>query len=423
MRQLKINKSITNRQSAALDKYLVEIGREELISTDEEVELAQRIHHGDREALEKLTRANLRFVVSVAKQYQNQGLALNDLIDEGNLGLIRAAQKFDETRGFKFISYAVWWIRQSILQAISEQSRIVRMPLNQVGFQSKLTKAIVSFEQKNERRPSVQELAEILDTDVQKVQDALGTNGKKVSEAYTMPVDAVSGATLSSNAIIENARRGFAYASKHIGQGTRIDLSVKFVVTLFVLLAGMILPIYFRAKKMRTAILVLDVVVLGLWSGTFISYSMHVGIASNGLPLTSIASLVPILLIIVAFIYPLFGKKAHYCTHICPFGAAQELANRIPCKNVRLGAKTIKALTEMRRILWWILTLLMLLGVCFEWMDYELFIAFIFSSAKNIIIVFAIVTLILSVFTPRPYCRFVCPTGYLLKLSFPHKRK
>ena len=184
MRQLKINKSITNRQSAALDKYLVEIGREELISTDEEVELAQRIHRGGPDgqaALDRLTRANLRFVVSVAKQYQNQGLTLNDLIDEGNLGLIKAAQKFDETRGFKFSSYAVWWIRQSILQAISEQSRIVRMPLNQVGFQSKLTKAIVSFEQEFERRPSVGELAELLDTDVSKVQEALGTNGKKVS--------------------------------------------------------------------------------------------------------------------------------------------------------------------------------------------------------------------------------------------------
>ena len=184
MRQLKINKSITNRQSAALDKYLVEIGREELISTDEEVELAQRIHRGGPDgqaALDRLTRANLRFVVSVAKQYQNQGLTLNDLIDEGNLGLIKAAQKFDETRGFKFISYAVWWIRQSILQAISEQSRIVRMPLNHVGFQSKLTKAIVSFGQEFERRPSVGELAELLDTDVSKVQEALGTNGKKVS--------------------------------------------------------------------------------------------------------------------------------------------------------------------------------------------------------------------------------------------------
>ena len=181
MRQLKINKSITNRSSAALDKYLVEIGREELISTDEEVELAQRIHHGDRKALDKLTRANLRFVVSVAKQYQNQGLALNDLIDEGNLGLIKAAKKFDETRGFNFISYAVRWIRQSLLETISEQSRIVRMPLNQVGFQSKLAKAIVNFEQENERRPSVQELADILETDEAKVQEALGTNGKKVS--------------------------------------------------------------------------------------------------------------------------------------------------------------------------------------------------------------------------------------------------
>jgi RNA polymerase primary sigma factor len=181
MRQIKITQRLTPRVEAGLDKYLVEIGREELISTDEEVELAQRIHKGDPEALDRLTRANLRFVVTVAKQYQNQGLALNDLINEGNLGLIKAAQKFDETRGFKFISYAVWWIRQSILQAISEQSRIVRMPLNQVGFQSKLSKAIVSFEQEFERRPSAEELAEILGTDLEKVQDALDTNRKKVS--------------------------------------------------------------------------------------------------------------------------------------------------------------------------------------------------------------------------------------------------
>lgn len=181
MRQLKITQSITNRASASLEKYLQDIAHEELLSTDEEVELAQRIRKGDRRALERLTKANLRFVVSVAKQYQNQGISLPDLINEGNVGLIKAAQKFDETRGFKFISYAVWWIRQSILQAISEQSRIVRMPLNQVGFQSKLTKAIVNFEQEYERRPSVGELAEILDTDVSKVQEALGTNGKKVS--------------------------------------------------------------------------------------------------------------------------------------------------------------------------------------------------------------------------------------------------
>ena len=181
MRQLKIGDKITKRDDAALDKYLVDISREKLISTDEEVELAQKIHKGDQRALNKLVRANLRFVVSVAKQYQNQGLSLNDLVNEGNIGLVKAAQKFDETRGFKFLSYAVWWIRQSILQAISEQSRIVRMPLNQVGFQSKLSKAIVNFEQENERRPSVQELADILETDEEKVREALGTNGKKVS--------------------------------------------------------------------------------------------------------------------------------------------------------------------------------------------------------------------------------------------------
>lgn len=160
MRQLKINKSITNRESPSLDKYLQEIGREELISVEEEVELAQRIRQGDRRALDKLTRANLRFVVSVAKQYQNQGLSLPDLINEGNVGLIKAAQKFDETRGFKFISYAVWWIRQSILQALAEQSRIVRLPLNQVGSLNKISKALSKFEQENERRPSPEELAD-----------------------------------------------------------------------------------------------------------------------------------------------------------------------------------------------------------------------------------------------------------------------
>ena len=160
MRQLKITKSITNRESASLDKYLQEIGREDLITVEEEVELAQRIRKGDRLALEKLTRANLRFVVSVAKQYQNQGLSLPDLINEGNLGLIKAAEKFDETRGFKFISYAVWWIRQSILQALAEQSRIVRLPLNQVGSLNKISKAFSKFEQENERRPSAEELAD-----------------------------------------------------------------------------------------------------------------------------------------------------------------------------------------------------------------------------------------------------------------------
>ncbi|NMA74264.1 MAG: RNA polymerase sigma factor RpoD/SigA [Bacteroidales bacterium] len=181
MRQLKITKSITNRESASLDKYLQEIGREDLITVEEEVELAQRIKKGDRKALEKLTRANLRFVVSVAKQYQNQGLSLPDLINEGNLGLIKAAEKFDETRGFKFISYAVWWIRQSILQALAEQSRIVRLPLNQVGSLNKINKAYSRFEQENERRPSPQEIADELDMPVDKVRDTLKVSGRHIS--------------------------------------------------------------------------------------------------------------------------------------------------------------------------------------------------------------------------------------------------
>lgn len=181
MRQLKITKSITNRESASLDKYLQEIGKEELISVEEEVELAQRIKKGDRDALEKLTRANLRFVVSVAKQYQNQGLSLPDLINEGNLGLIKAAEKFDETRGFKFISYAVWWIRQSILQALAEQSRIVRLPLNQVGSLNKINKAFSKFEQENERKPSPEELAESLELPRDKVTDTLKVSGRHIS--------------------------------------------------------------------------------------------------------------------------------------------------------------------------------------------------------------------------------------------------
>ncbi len=181
MRQLKITKSITNRESASLDKYLQEIGKEELITVEEEVELAQRIKKGDQAALEKLTRANLRFVVSVAKQYQNQGLSLPDLINEGNLGLIKAAEKFDETRGFKFISYAVWWIRQSILQALAEQSRIVRLPLNQVGSLNKINKAFSKFEQENERKPSPEELADSLELPADKVADTLRVSGRHVS--------------------------------------------------------------------------------------------------------------------------------------------------------------------------------------------------------------------------------------------------
>jgi len=181
MRQLKITKSITNRESASLDKYLQEIGKEDLITADMEVALARRIREGDQAALEKLTKANLRFVVSVAKQYQNQGLSLPDLINEGNLGLIKAAQRFDETRGFKFISYAVWWIRQSILQALAEQSRIVRLPLNQVGSLNKINKAFSKLEQEYEREPSAEELARVLEIPEEKVADTMRVSGRHVS--------------------------------------------------------------------------------------------------------------------------------------------------------------------------------------------------------------------------------------------------
>ncbi len=181
MRQLKINKSITNRDSASFDRYLQEIGRVELVSIEEEIILAQKIRQGDRAAFDKLTTANLRFVVTVAKQYQNQGLSLSDLVNEGNLGLIKAAEKFDETRGFKFISYAVWWIRQAILQALAEQSRIVRLPLNQVGSINKISKALVRFEQENERKPSVDELAEELEMEADKISDSLQMSGKQMS--------------------------------------------------------------------------------------------------------------------------------------------------------------------------------------------------------------------------------------------------
>jgi RNA polymerase primary sigma factor len=200
MRQLKITKSITNRESASLDKYLQEIGKEQLITVEEEVDLAQRIRKGDRSALEKLTRANLRFVVSVAKQYQNQGLSLPDLINEGNLGLIKAAEKFDETRGFKFISYAVWWIRQSILQALAEQSRIVRLPLNQVGSLNKINKALSKFEQDFERTPTPDELAAVLEVPKEKVIDTLRVSGRHIS----MDAPFVEGEDNSLIDVIEN---------------------------------------------------------------------------------------------------------------------------------------------------------------------------------------------------------------------------
>jgi RNA polymerase primary sigma factor len=181
MRQLKITKQVTNRETASLDKYLQEIGKVELITAEEEVDLARRIKAGDREALEKLTKANLRFVVSVSKQYQNQGLSLPDLINEGNLGLIKAAQRFDETRGFKFISYAVWWIRQSILQALAEQSRIVRLPLNKIGSINKINKAYARLEQEHEREPDAAEIADILDIPETEVKESLRNSGRHVS--------------------------------------------------------------------------------------------------------------------------------------------------------------------------------------------------------------------------------------------------
>ena len=181
MRQLKISKSITNRESASLEKYLQEIGHQDLLTADEEVELAQQIKKGDRKALERLTKANLRFVVSVAKQYQNKGLSLPDLINEGNLGLIKAAERYDETRGFKFISYAVWWIRQSILQAIAEQSRIVRLPLNQVGSVNRIARELNKFEQENERKPSVEEMADRIDLPEEKIAEAMKIDTHHVS--------------------------------------------------------------------------------------------------------------------------------------------------------------------------------------------------------------------------------------------------
>ena len=218
MRQLKIAKQVTNRETASLDKYLQEIGRMDLISADEEVELARKIRAGDRLALERLTKANLRFVVSVSKQYQNQGLALPDLINEGNLGLIKAAERFDETRGFKFISYAVWWIRQSILQALAEQARIVRLPLNKIGNINKINRAFSELEQKFERPPSAEELAEFLSCSTDEIKQSLAQNGRHISmdaplvesdESSSNMYDVLMGDSLpspESNLVLESLR-------------------------------------------------------------------------------------------------------------------------------------------------------------------------------------------------------------------------
>ena len=220
MRQLKITKSITNRESQSLEKYLQEIGKVDLLTPEEEVELAKRIKSGDQAALEKLTKANLRFVVSVAKQYQNQGLSLSDLINEGNLGLIKAAQRFDETRGFKFISYAVWWIRQSILQALAEQSRIVRLPLNKVGSLNKINKAFSELEQAFEREPSAEELAEQLEIPTEEVETTLGVAARHVS----MDAPFVTGEDNSLLDVLENGTIGNTDSELEYKQSLRKEI-------------------------------------------------------------------------------------------------------------------------------------------------------------------------------------------------------
>jgi RNA polymerase primary sigma factor len=225
MRQLKITKSITNRESQSLEKYLQEIGKVELITPEEEVKLATRIKQGDQKALDRLTKANLRFVVSVAKQYQNQGLSLPDLINEGNLGLIKAAQRFDETRGFKFISYAVWWIRQSILQALAEQSRIVRLPLNKVGLTNRIQKAYSTLEQQFEREPSAEELAELLEMDLEEVSATLGINARHVS--VDTPLSEGEDNTLLDVLENPNAEKTDAALDHKESLKTEIDRSLK----------------------------------------------------------------------------------------------------------------------------------------------------------------------------------------------------
>lgn len=225
MRQLKITKSITNRESQSLEKYLQEIGKVELISAEEEVKLARLIKQGDQRALDRLTKANLRFVVSVAKQYQNQGLSLPDLINEGNLGLIKSAQRFDETRGFKFISYAVWWIRQSILQALAEQSRIVRLPLNKVGLTNRIQKAYTQLEQEFEREPSAEELAEILQMDLEEVSASLSINSRHVS--MDTPLSDGEDSTLLDVMENPNAEKTDLQLDHNESLKTEIDRSLK----------------------------------------------------------------------------------------------------------------------------------------------------------------------------------------------------
>ncbi len=243
-------------------------------------------------------------------------------------------------------------------------------------------------------------------------------NGKTVDEAVTMKVDAVSGATFSSRAIIDNVRAGLRHASNAShspGLLDKMDHSAKTIAGLIVVLMAAIVPLFYRGKRYRTAQLVLNVVVLGLWGGTFLNWSMFVAYFSGGINVW--ISLVPIVMLVTAFIYPLFGKKNYYCTHICPFGSLQELAGRPMKRKWKLGSTTVKWLGRFRQALFATLMVLMLTGTGFEWMDYELFSAFIFQSAATVVIVLAIVFVVLSVFVTRPYCRFVCPTGTLFKLA------
>ena len=243
-------------------------------------------------------------------------------------------------------------------------------------------------------------------------------NGKKTDEALALKVDGVSGATFSSRAIIGNMRAGLQYASQKAVMPTifeKMDLSIKTIAGLLVVLLAAILPWFFKNKNYRTLQLILNVVVLGLWCGTFLSYSVFVNYMANGIDVWT--SFIPIVMLITAFIYPLFGKKNYYCTYICPCGSMQDLAGKAKVKKWKMGAKTVKRLTFFRKALWTVLMLLMLAGVGFEWMDYEIFSAFIITSASTVVLLLACLFFILSVFVPRPYCRFICPTGTLFKVA------
>ena len=242
--------------------------------------------------------------------------------------------------------------------------------------------------------------------------------GIDIKTADSLRVDATTGSTLSSTALIKNVQMASRYVKDNGIEEHHwwdsFDFSVKNIVALIVILSGAIVPLIYKNKNWRTVQLVLNVAVLGLWSGTFISHSLLLGVVGNGIH--PIASIVPFLLLITAFIYPLFGRKSHYCNHLCPFGSAQELSGKLNKKKIHLSATTIKRLSIVRQVLWIVLITLMLVGVGFEWMDYELFTAFLYTTASPIVIGLAIVSLIFSAFVPRPYCRFVCPTGTLLKL-------